>query len=384
MLVVIGGDLVPTNNNIELFEKNLENELDINFKKEWYNADYRIFNLECVLGKKEKLKPILKAGPNLIADENAIEGIKSLNPNLVLLSNNHILDYGQEGLENTMNLLSKNNILCTGIINNNHEKEKIVYFEKDKIKVGFYNLCENEFTIATSKNRGANPFINAKNYKEIYEAKKNCDYLIVIFHGGKEFYRYPSPNLQQICHDIVDFGADVVILQHSHCIGCEETYNSKKIVYGQGNFIFYGGNDEYWNSELLIKLNIKEENIDVEYIPLEKKNNLIGISSRGDILKQFYERSEKIKQKGFIEDCYREFAEKNLNSYLSILNKNRFLKKVVNRIFKRKYFEKKYKMKDYLSILNIIECEAHRELLICGLKNKINELESNKKQKNKY
>ena len=33
-------------------------------------------------------------------------------------------------------------------------------------------------------------------------------------------------------------GADVVICQHSHCIGCYEEYQGCYILYGQGNFHF--------------------------------------------------------------------------------------------------------------------------------------------------
>ena len=44
------------------------------------------------------------------------------------------------------------------------------------------------------------------------ELKKQCDYVIVLYHGGKEHYRYPSPYLQKVCRKIVDKGADIVVL----------------------------------------------------------------------------------------------------------------------------------------------------------------------------
>lgn len=84
----------------------------------------------------------------------------------------------------------------------------------------------------------ANPFVESKLYLDIQNIKKEVDYLIVIFHGGKEFYRFPSPILQKNCRSVIDFWADCVITQHSRCIGCEEIYKDRKIIYGQGNFIF--------------------------------------------------------------------------------------------------------------------------------------------------
>lgn len=72
-----------------------------------------------------------------------------------------------------------------------------------------------------------------------------CDYTIVLYHGGKEHYRFPSPNLQKYCRKFIEKGANIVICQHSHCIGCEENYKNGKIIYGQGNFLFDDSDDEY-------------------------------------------------------------------------------------------------------------------------------------------
>lgn len=377
MKIIIAGDLVPTQTNIDKFtNSNLLEKMDTKFQKVWCKADFRMFNLECPLGKD--MKAMDKSGPNLIAPTETIYGIKSLKPNLIFLSNNHIKDYGEEGIDNTIRLLKENNINYTGIVNNSKENAKAYYIEKDDIKVGIYNLCENEFSVATIDSKGGNPLNEIKNYKEIRQAKEECDYLIIIFHGGKEFYRYPSPNLQRICRNFVDFGADIVITQHSHCVGCVEEYQNGKIIYGQGNFIFDNGvNDEYWSTSLLLNMDINKEGISINYIPIEKNKELIKVSEDLTIVNNFLERSKNIKEEDFIEKEYEKFSKKNLNIYLNIMNKVRFYKKILNRIFNRKFFIKTYNKIDCLRILNIIECEAHRELLICGLKSKINEENNN-------
>ena len=101
MKILIAGDLVPTKNNINKFlEENLLEKMDQEFQKEWNKADFRIFNLECPLA--ENLKPIDKNGPNLIAPSETIKGINSLKPDLILLSNNHIKDFGVQGDDNTI------------------------------------------------------------------------------------------------------------------------------------------------------------------------------------------------------------------------------------------------------------------------------------------
>ena len=372
MKIHIAGDLVPTSPNIENFKNdNFIDELGESFKSLWLGSDFRLFNLECPLG--EELKPIDKSGPNLLAPSSTINGIKSLKPDLICLSNNHILDYGIEGLENTLEILSKEDISNIGIINNSDEVAKTYYIEKDNIKVGIYNVCENEFSVATKNSKGANPMRDLKAYKEIHSAKQQCDYLIVIYHGGKEFYRYPSPELKKVCENFVDFGADIVITQHSHCIGALEEYNNSKILYGQGNFIFDSKDDEYWNTSLIVELTIDTNGIGMNYIPIERYNNLIRISENENILKDFEKRSNEIKDEEFLEKNYTNFAMNKLNEYLHISNGVRLYNRILNRLFKRKYFIKKYGLKDCLALLNIIECEAHRELFIKGLKEKINQ-----------
>ena len=370
MKILIAADVVPTKSNEEEFKKtNFIDNLGEEFKQMWLGADYRMFNLECPLGSSD-MKPLDKCGSNLIASLDVIKGIKSLRPDLIFLSNNHILDFGQEGLESTIDILRKNEIPFMGIIENSEQTDYFI-IEKNGIKVGIYNLCENEFSIATKTTKGANSFNNIKNYKEVKKLKDEVNYVIVIYHGGKEFYRYPSPNLQETCRNFVDFGADIVITQHSHCIGCMEKYNSKSIIYGQGNFIFDRADDEFRNTSLIIGLDIDERNINITYIPIEKNGKFIKLSKDKTILEKFKARSEEIKQKDFIEEKYSEFANENLNLYLYAMSRKRTYKKLLNRIFNRKYFVKIYNKKDCLEILNYIECEAHRELFIRGLKNKI-------------
>lgn len=169
MKIIIAEDLVPTESNIELFKRHdFIKNLNLDFQKIWCEADFRVFNLECPLYNNRK--PIKKTGPNLSAPIDTINGIKSLNPSLILLANNHILDHGEDGLKSTVDTLSKNNINYTGIINNNSDEMVAHYFEKENKKVGIYNLCENEFTVAGKNSRGANPYDGIKNYLEI---KKN-------------------------------------------------------------------------------------------------------------------------------------------------------------------------------------------------------------------
>ena len=110
MRIIIGADLVPTESNYDLFKKgDVKTLLGDDLLTLLSNADYRIFNLEVPL--TDKTTPIDKCGPALIAPTKTICGIKALNPSLLCLANNHILDQGQQGLKSTIEILNRKTLI---------------------------------------------------------------------------------------------------------------------------------------------------------------------------------------------------------------------------------------------------------------------------------
>ena len=96
----------------------------------------------------------------------------------------------------------------------------------------------------------------------LYTSRAQGRRVIVLYHGGLEKYRYPSPQLRRVCRKFVEKGADLVVCQHSHSVGCMEAFGGGNIVYGQGNLLFarYGG--EHWNTGLLIGLDTGDMRLD--------------------------------------------------------------------------------------------------------------------------
>lgn len=378
MSIIIGADLVPTESNKDLFENGDANALVGRELLEKLNsADYRIFNLETPLADKKT--PINKAGLALIAPTKTIEGYKALGVDLLTLSNNHIMDQGKEGFKSTIEALDKAGIAYVGAGDNIESASKPYIFDFYGKKVGVYACAEHEFSIADEKMPGANPFDALESLDHIVELKKQCDFVIVLYHGGKEHYRFPSPCLQKVCRKIVQKGADLVICQHSHCIGCYEEYNGATIVYGQGNFLFDLQNNEYWNTSVLVSV---DEDFKISYIPLEKSGNCVKLAESEkakEVLGGFEKRSREIKADGVIEKKYMEFAEKMQEYYLYYflgINRTSFTFKLLYKLTGGKYYKaminKKYKTTNKLAIQDFLECEAHRELLLFGLKGRRN------------
>lgn len=371
MNILIGADLVPTKSNMKYFEnKDIEKLVDNDLLKILKKADYRIFNLEIPLVDNET--SINKCGPNLIASTKSGLGIKALGVDFLTLANNHILDQGKNGLNSTLKVLKELNISFAGVGNTIEGAAKPFVFEIENKKIGIYCCAEQEFSIVSKNNAGANLFDPLESFDHIQNLKKEVDYVIVLYHGGKEHYRYPSPYLQKVCRKIVEKGGDLVICQHTHCIGCKEKWKKGIIIYGQGNFLFDNDESEFWQTSLLI--NIKD-NFEIEYIPILRDGFSVKLAdekSKSDILNKFYKRSKEIKKEKFIEEKYEMFGKKSINNYLySLSGINRWLKGIDKYIFKGFFIRSYFNKKKLLTIQNYIECEAHRELLIKGLKNRI-------------
>jgi len=370
--LIIAGDLVPTESNYIYFEKGeISTLIGTELLKIWNDSDIRVFNLETPI--TDIIKPIKKCGPNLVAPAKTAKGIKALNPSLITLANNHIFDQGAKGLQSTCEVLTKMEIPFVGVGENLPQAKKPFVLEKAGKRIGFYVCTEHEFSIATSTSPGANPFDPFESLEHIANLKNNCDFVIVLYHGGKELYPYPSPYLQMVCRKMVEKGAQLVITQHSHCIGCYEHYRESTIVYGQGNFIFDYSNEEPWKTSILVEVEFTDSPR-IKYIPIVKEDERIKLaeSAKGNkILAEFRKRSREILSPGYVEEKFIEFAKKNINLYLQVLYaRPRWLSFLDRRVLGSFLISKKYNEKKILSIKNYIECEAHREVLIRGLESK--------------
>lgn len=373
MKILIGADIVPTESNKNLFELGDARELiGEELLRVFSSADYRMFNLEAPLTNKQS--PILKCGKSFMASPNCVSALKEMDVNLLTLANNHILDQGENGLKETMDALCKANINYVGVGKNISEASKPFVFVINEKKIGVYACAEHEFSIADDNSYGANPYDPLECFDHISELKQTCDFVIVLYHGGKEYYRYPSPNLQKVCHKMIEKGAGLVVCQHSHCVGAEEKYEAGTIVYGQGNFIFDGSSKECWQTSLLVQVS---DDFKIDYIPIIKEGARIRLAQNEDkknILDGFMTRSKEIQNPGFVKATYERYANEYVIDLLTIASGKRYslltklLNKMIggNRLIKKLLFMR-YTQKKRIVLLNRITCESYNELFTSGI-----------------
>lgn len=309
MKLVICGDMSITDGSYKAFDeidpKTAFNDvLDV-----FAQGDRVIVNLECALTESEN--KIKKKGPNLKGPKNSADTLKAAGVTDCALSNNHIYDYGREGLKDTLEQLDRVGLKYTGIGKNYEDSRKNHTIVIDGITVTVVNVCEHEYTYATDIREGARPFDEFETMEDIRKAKESADYVIVIYHGGKEYCRYPSPRLAKACHEMVRCGADVVLCQHSHIIGVYEKFEGAHIMYGQGNFHFVKYMDkDFWQEGLVALLDITEKGIDIDFVPVKAMDNGIRLANeeeKAQIMNDLWARSESMRDGTWING-WREYV----------------------------------------------------------------------------
>jgi Putative enzyme of poly-gamma-glutamate biosynthesis (capsule formation) len=212
------------------------------------------------LSKKNKI--ILKASPD------CIDALKNAGFNVLSLANNHMMDYYDKGLFDTMKLLNENKIAYTGAGKNLDEARKPVIIEKNGLRFGIISYTDMAYTYvgnpsinyAASDNRaGVVPRKYELIHEDIVKLRGKVDLIAVSLHWGVEETFKITPEMTEFAHRLLDDGADMILGHHPHQFQGIEVYKGKPIIYSMGNFIFDQNDPE--NMETFIMEMDYEKNV---------------------------------------------------------------------------------------------------------------------------
>lgn len=366
MKILLTGDLVV---NRPYDPSNIEDSL----KNLFASSDFNIVNLEApITSQSQKL---LKTGPHLKADKGSTKAVfRALNVNMVTLANNHILDYGDKGVLDTIGFCESNKIQPIGAGKDKTEASRIFYLDTREGKIAFLNFAENEWSSASEDSAGGNGMDLIDDLLKIQEAKSRANYVFIIVHGGHEYYNLPSPRMQKQYRFYIDNGADIVVGHHPHCLSGSEVYNGKQIYYSLGNFLFTKNSVfEDWYTGAVLEVNLKGGKIDtsLHFVSQNREDFSLRKASNVEALQyRITEYNKIIANPLELVKYWNAFVitkTKLFTSYwspLSVFNKKLkilLLKMGFNGLTKR----------NSALFYNLIKCEAHRDLSLHFFKNKI-------------
>ena len=223
-------------------------------------------------GLEIKRKIVLKAEPE------SVSGLTSSGINLISLSNNHMMDYYETGLFDTMSILDKNNILFAGAGRNIEEARKPAIIENNGLKIGllaYTDMAELVFAgnpylsfAAGPEKSGVVPRKYETIREDILKVREQVDLLAISLHWGVEDSFTITPEQVEFAHNLIDDGADIILGHHPHQFQGMEVYKGKPILYSMGNFLFDQNDSENMESFIIDMKYRGKELIEFSAIPV--------------------------------------------------------------------------------------------------------------------
>ena len=369
MKITIFGDICPTKDTQAAFDRGDREYILGDTLKEIESSDIVIGNLECAV--TDQPKPIQKAGPVLYTGIRSMQTLKDFD--VLSIANNHIRDCGDEGVMTALETCKKLGIRTLGAGKSMQEARKPLVIEKCGIKIGLMSFAEQEFNIASDTRPGACYLDLYDDFDRIRDFRKTVDYLIILYHGGIEYFPYASPELSRKCRKMVDCGADLVSCQHSHCIGTIEQYKGGTIVYGQGNSVFgYRDGDNSWNRGLLLQVELQKDGNSSSYNSsftykgmVATPNGLRWMSEDAseNLSNELRTREQLSQNRVAVKKEWDKFCANLGKIHLPLLLGWPRILVAINRRAGNSLIKMLYGRLAHNNTHNLIRCEAHREVI---------------------
>ena len=206
------------------------------------DADVTFGNLEgCFLNKGGNAKTCKSGCYYFRMPDRYVNYLLEAGFDVINIANNHMGDFGAPGRENTVKVLKEAGLNYAGL----KDVCETSRFEINGVKYGFAGFAPNTGTVRITDIAYAKKLVS--------ELDKDCDIVIVSFHGGAEgknhnrvtkatetFYGENRGNVYEFAHAVIDAGADIVFGHGPHVVRAAELYKDRFIIYSLGNFCTSG------------------------------------------------------------------------------------------------------------------------------------------------
>lgn len=236
--------------------------------------DLTVANLETPVGVRGKAQ---SKEYTYLSTPDALPSFAEAGFDLVNLANNHVLDFGEAALLDTLANLDKSNILHIGAGRSMDEAFQPVIVEKKGTKIAFLGFSRVVPDVSWYAGKGKPGIAGTYDYRipveAIKKARDQADFVVVLAHWGTERQDKPNSSQRDLSHRYIDAGADLVIGSHPHVLQGFEQYKGKWIAYSLGNFIFTTNSvPQTWETTILEASFGKDRSIGLHAVPLWTKN----------------------------------------------------------------------------------------------------------------
>ncbi len=243
-------------------------------------ADFTFGNLETVIGKKGSN---YTGYPRFNSPAEYVDALAKSGFDFVCFANNHTLDQGEKGVISTIDALNQYRIGYTGAFISENDRDSVRIYNLSGIKIALlaYSYGTNGSLIPIGKNYLINLIDFDLIRRDITNAREvGAEIVLVNFHFGNEYQRFPSDYQKEVVSKTIKFGADLITASHPHVIQPVEifktinaTLDTGIVVYSLGNFIS-NQRKRFTDAGVIIYLNLEKNFtnnkirlMSVEYLP---------------------------------------------------------------------------------------------------------------------
>ncbi len=262
-------------------------------------SDFNIINLETTLTTSTQKTPKVF---NYKANPDRVKTLQEAHISVANLANNHILDFGNAGLFETIKTLDNAHIKHVGAGENIDDARAPVIIKKNNLTIGIIGYTDNEPGWQAQENRPGTNYLEVGDIKsvkhDINTIRNNVDLdlLIVSIHWGPNMRKRPTQEFIDFAHAMIDAGVDVIHGHSAHIFQGIEVYNNKVIMYDTGDFV-----DDYAIDPLLhndqsffYQLTVEKNGIkNVKLIPVIIENMQVNLA-QGTKKEKILQRMQKL------------------------------------------------------------------------------------------
>ncbi|MEY8391736.1 CapA family protein [Lachnospiraceae bacterium] len=272
--------------------------------QEMQSADILMINNEFTYSTRGR--PLPGKAYTFRADPERIGAVMQMGADIVSLANNHVWDYGEEALLDTLETVETAQIPYVGAGRNIQDAMKPVYFIANGRKIAIVSATQIERSLnytkeATDETAGVLKTLNPDKFVSVIEqAKSQSDYVIAFVHWGTENTKYYDRGQVELGHAFIDAGADVIIGGHTHCLQGFDYYKGKPVIYSLGNFWFNNKTTDTGMSQVVIHTDSGE--IEFRFLPCVQKNCVTSLVEEPGQKQRILEYMQRISAPGVFVD----------------------------------------------------------------------------------
>jgi poly-gamma-glutamate synthesis protein (capsule biosynthesis protein) len=245
-------------------------------------ADVAIANIEAPITDGGRQLPVYE-GYNYRAPSRSAAALAWAGFDLLTMANNHAVDYGREGIADTIANAADAGLALIGAGQSGAEARRGAIITVGEVKVGLLAYCENQLALrayldlfAHRGHGGAAPLTDAGLAEDIARLRPRVDMLVVALHLGTN-YAPPRASTVRWSERAIDLGADLVVDHHPHVAHPVMLHRKKPILLSLGNYAFGTPGHPELDYGYLAIAHLSGRRLDrVELVPLAVQNARVG------------------------------------------------------------------------------------------------------------